>query len=260
MENFFRYNFDISNIVVACFVPTGGGTPIHKNRPSHGLAFHTSGEKYYTFDGKKTLCVKANDIIYLPKNSNYVVEASVHGACYAVNFNFYGNDIFEPFVFHAKNKIAVLDLFKNSEQMWRNKPISYENKCKANLYNIISAMQTEHQITYHPISTAKSITPGIEYIHSHYNTENINISHLADICGISESYFRKLFYSVFAVSPKKYINTLRLNRAKELLESGMYSVSETAFLSGFFNESYFSREFKKYTGFSPVDYVKNSIL
>ena len=49
MEKFFSYNFNINKIVFACYVPIGGGEPVHMNRASHGLALHISGDKKYVF-------------------------------------------------------------------------------------------------------------------------------------------------------------------------------------------------------------------
>ena len=51
MKDFFRYSFNIEKIVLACYVPKGGGEAVHTNRSSHGLALHISGGKKYTFEG-----------------------------------------------------------------------------------------------------------------------------------------------------------------------------------------------------------------
>lgn len=75
MKNFFEYNFNISRIIFACYVPKGEGAAIHTNRSSHGLALHISGDKKYTFEGKNILYTGKNDIILMPEHSNYVVEA-----------------------------------------------------------------------------------------------------------------------------------------------------------------------------------------
>ena len=42
MNNFMQCDFNISKIVLACYVGAGTANPIHKNRPSHGLEFFTS--------------------------------------------------------------------------------------------------------------------------------------------------------------------------------------------------------------------------
>ena len=48
-----------------------------------------------------------------------------------------------------------------------------------------------------------------------------------------------------------YVINLRINRAKELLNSDLYSVSQVAEMSGFFDDTYFSRYFKKRVGKTP---------
>lgn len=96
----------------------------------------------------------------------------------------------------------------------------------------------------------------MQYIHQNYTHENISIAKLADLCGVSKVYLRKLFHLVCGTSPIKYINNLKLLRAKELIDSGEVSVGTAALQAGFFNTSYFSREFKKEFGMPPTEYGK----
>lgn len=65
------------------------------------------------------------------------------------------------------------------------------------------------------------------------------------MCKITPEYFRKIFVQIYGTSPVKYISNLKLNRAKELLSSGIYTITDAAYNSGFNDSSYFSREFKK---------------
>ena len=74
------------------------------------------------------------------------------------------------------------------------------------------------------------------------------------MCSITPGYFRSIFKSFYGVSPKSYINGLKIARAKELLASGMYSVTEAAVMSGYTDMSHFSREFKKVVGITPKNY------
>lgn len=87
-------------------------------------------------------------------------------------------------------------------------------------------------------------------------SENINIQELAKMCGITPEYFRRIFKSFYGVSPVNYINNMKITRARELLESQMYSVTETAQMSGYSELSYFSREFKRILGICPSEYIK----
>ena len=58
------------------------------------------------------------------------------------------------------------------------------------------------------------------------------------------------------VPPCKYLTSIRINKAKELLESTDCPVSEIGSIIGYENPLYFSRIFKKQTGLSPAAYRK----
>ena len=254
MINFMKYDFVIDKIELACLVGAGKGSMIHKNRASHGLAIFLGGERTFYFNEKKFKVTK-NTIVYFPKGSNYTIKEETPFDCYAINFQMSDDAVFEPFCFKIKNLNSYLESFKNSQKIWLKKAPGYSSKVKSELYNIIYNMQSEYVIPY---SNSSVIQPAIDYIHSNYFKENINILHLASLCNISVVHLRNCFIKTFAKPPIKYINSLKLTRAKELLESGMYTVSDVCFLSGYNDESYFSREFKKHFKNSPREYIKAS--
>ena len=257
MRNFLNTNFDISKIVIAIHVPAGSGVAVHVNRPSHGLAIHLEGRKIYRFEGNKSIVVQKNDIIYMPKGSSYVVTTEKPGACCAINFDFFEDKLFEPFVFHTKNSLRFIEAFKRAAKVWQAKQAGYMSACKAELYTVLSAMEKEFS-TYISGENQELISPAVEYIHENYTTENISISEISKMCNITPEYFRSIFKKAYGSSPVKYINELKISRAKELLGSGLYSVSEAATLSGFSDPSHFSREFKKAVGISPARFKENS--
>ncbi len=87
------------------------------------------------------------------------------------------------------------------------------------------------------------------------NLENkITLSDAAEHIGLSLSYFKKLFKASTGETPGDYINYLKIQRAKKLLETR--SVTETAFVLDFSSSSYFSSVFKHYAGMSPTQYQK----
>lgn len=250
-------NFNISRILLACYVAPNSGDSIHKNRPSHGFAMNMSGVKKYIFDGVKTLTVKKNSVIFLPKHSDYEVVTEEAGGCYAINFDVDEDTLSEPFCIDVKNFARVSEMFKIAERAFRQKRPWYEMQCKAQLYSIICALRSEYEKGYVPGSKRSVISPAIEYIHSEYTSGNIEIPTLARLCGVSEVYFRRLFHDCMGVSPVKYINNLKIERAKELVRSGagLYSVTQAAELSGFCDICYFYRLFKKEVGMTPSEYA-----
>lgn len=255
MEKFINTNHNITDIILACFVPSGTGNAIHKNRPSHGLAFNCGGEKKYIFSDGTTHIIKKNDVIYLPKTSNYIVTASTFGDTYCINFQWIENAHFAPFVFHLKNADEVIQAYKNAEKAWRRKKDGYELLCKSELYRILYILRNSYTRPYTPNSKQALLEPAISYIHKYYTNESISVEKLSELCGFSYEYFRRLFHTSYGCSPVKYINDLKLKRAKELLSSGFYTVSDAATQAGFFDLSYFSRFFKKNVGVSPNEYL-----
>lgn len=260
MDRFMYYDFGIERVCNAIYVMPGKGAPIHQNRPFHGLVFHLhpKQKKEYVFSDGKKIEIVENEIIYLPKGSSYIVSSKELGSCYAINFELSESCSFAPFAFKVKNSAAFLHEFERITKIWREKVTAFQMQSKSGLYRILSMMQEEYRLKYITRSTAALIAPALEHIHSVYGEESLSIPLLAEKCGISEDYFRKIFKNVYGTSPRKYINGLKLSQAGELIRSGMYGISDAAELSGFADLSYFSREFKKYFGVSPGEYAKAS--
>jgi AraC-like DNA-binding protein len=73
---------------------------------------------------------------------------------------------------------------------------------------------------------------------------------------MSEVYFRRIFHTLYGKSPKEYMIAMRIERARQLLSDGGFSVREVAALCGYFEETHFSREFKRHVGCAPSEFIK----
>ena len=60
MNDLISARFDRLSVVAAVHVLPGTGEPIHRNRPSHGFAYHRDGEATYRFDTGSVLTVPAD--------------------------------------------------------------------------------------------------------------------------------------------------------------------------------------------------------
>ncbi len=83
---------------------------------------------------------------------------------------------------------------------------------------------------------------------------NISVNELAERLDISLSNLKRVFISLAGVGAHEYYTFLKIAKAKELLKQGK-SVTETAELTGFANQAYFSAAFKRVTGKSPKEYM-----
>ncbi|GGH30459.1 hypothetical protein GCM10008013_33600 [Paenibacillus segetis] len=94
------------------------------------------------------------------------------------------------------------------------------------------------------------------YIHKNFD-KDISLTDIADEFNLSESYVSKLLKNSLDINFKQYVNTLKVKRAKELLNQKDYKVHEVAAIVGCNNTNSFIRIFKQYIGVSPGEYVKN---
>ncbi|KYH33985.1 putative response regulatory protein [Clostridium tepidiprofundi DSM 19306] len=98
-----------------------------------------------------------------------------------------------------------------------------------------------------------SIDKAIQYINEHYN-ENISLSDVSKNVYLSESYICRKIKSATGMSFVEYITKLRMEKAIEYLQNPNYKIVDIAKKLGYSDYRYFSRIFKKYTGYSPSDW------
>jgi len=93
----------------------------------------------------------------------------------------------------------------------------------------------------------------LRYIQAHY-CEKLEIGELARMMNLSKVYFSNAFKAAFGVSPKQYIQGLRLFESQRLLTRTSLSVREIAEQVGFDNENYFSEFFSAKAGMSALKF------
>lgn len=81
--------------------------------------------------------------------------------------------------------------------------------------------------------------------------KDISVQEMAEFCNISRSHFSRLFSEQMGISPRLYLEDLRLKTAMGILYNERSSVKETAMRCGFNDVNYFCRLFKKRFGISP---------
>ena len=269
-ENFFY----VSKIELVLFVTEKLTSKRMENRKNHGLVYYEKPYGKLTF-GNKIIEPQAGQIVYFPQGSSYDVSvetAAESNGCFAINFLAPDLCQNEPFVFEPKSPQVFSSLFARAEKAWKEKRPAYEEKCLEILYAVLAALK--EGAAYSPSAHKRLLAPAAEYIHEHYAEKRLYGARLAALCGVSETYFRRLFFEVYGVTPVAYINALRVQRAKDLLsergaqrekerrQSGAKigqrksreacTIGEIAELCGFPDVFYFTRLFKKVTGVPPA--------
>lgn len=93
-----------------------------------------------------------------------------------------------------------------------------------------------------------------EFIDEHY-AERLSLSELCRVAGMSKSTLLRSFAKVRGITPYRYLQSVRINRARELLEQGSQP-ADAAMLTGFADQSHFSNAFHTFLGLSPAAYGK----
>ncbi|MBW3127094.1 chromate resistance protein ChrB domain-containing protein [Hymenobacter profundi] len=98
-----------------------------------------------------------------------------------------------------------------------------------------------------------------ELIQDHLDTNlSLRLTEAADTLQVNPSYLSREFARYFDnMSFGEYLRKLRIDKARQLLDTTAYPLAEIAYLTGFSDQSHFTRIFKQHTGQSPAAYRKN---
>ena len=244
----------IKEVNFAMYVASHTGKIVHQDRPYHGLVLNDPEcVKDYCFSDGRVMRTEGGSIFYLPKGSSYQIKTYSYGGCYAINFD--GDIEDEPFSVILKNPERVLHDFKLAAGAWKSGADFRRTVTMLALYNAIYQIQKEARREYVPTNRILLIEPALKKLNSDFTGNDLTVARLAELCGMSEVYFRKLFLNSLGVSPKEYIIQKRMEYAKTLLLSGNFSVSETALMCGYAEPCHFSREFTRRVGVAPSRYT-----
>lgn len=262
------YDVDITGITLIHrfeFKPQIYDTLYQNGRNSFGFVYIIAGNATYLCADEQ-FTVKKGAVLFLPAQSRYTIvndhaDSFLH---YTLNFTLSPdaavNGSLYPYL--AGSRILRLSTrnpglfeaaFAKILATWNGKQSGFKLDAKAQLYALFRDFFLEYEAAQMNPKDLHRVGRAKQYIDEHF-TEALSLPQLAALCGLSETHFRRLFLSVFRISPIEYQISLRLMKAKDLLQTKIYSVSEIAELCGFSDANYFSRLFKTRTGISPLKY------
>lgn len=100
-----------------------------------------------------------------------------------------------------------------------------------------------------------------DYIKNNLTADDLSQGAMAERAGISREYFSRIFKNVTGMNYSKWLNTIRLEKATELLSDEKRPLTEIAMMSGFQSIPSFNRVFREEKGMAPGEYralfVKN---
>ena len=245
-------NFTVKNIDIQTVSrPKGHRHSFRDGRAKHGFIYTVSGRMRDEFFGneKTSITVDAGEMIFIPKGSAYIGEYLEDGtSIQIVQFDLESGMLPEylsvPSKIEIPNAGALIEaFFTPTKSRATLHPFYYLSK----LYELLFKVDEGRMRIPAKYNSLKAALKEL----SERWDENKAISYYAELCGMSEGNFRRLFREYVGMSPIDYRNELRLKNAKAMLASREYNVSEAAYNSGFSNLSFFIRLYKKKYGYTP---------
>ena len=97
-----------------------------------------------------------------------------------------------------------------------------------------------------------------DFIHDNFES-NPSLSELETISNCSKFQLIKSFKEIFGITPHQYLLIIKVKKAKKMLSTGVSCV-EASLACGFYDQSHFSRNFKKAFGISPSNYESDKAV
>lgn len=104
----------------------------------------------------------------------------------------------------------------------------------------------------------QELYPVVRYIEQHY-AESISMEAMARRVGLSTTHFNRRFRQLLRMTPREYLQKVRVQAAQRLLTEGSTALSEIAAAVGYTDQSHFTKRFREITGMTPGAYRRRFV-
>lgn len=236
---------------------------------------HHCTELFYVLRGKGSFLVN-EDIFHVREDDLVIVNPNVPHTemskddspleyivlgIEGLQFTSFANQTeYEDFSVHNyyEFKHEILFYLKSLLQEMELQDEKYESVCQ-NLLEVLIINMVRRTKANLIVAPSQKITKECrfveQYINNHYK-EDITLELLSEKAFMNKYYLVHAFKQYKGISPINYLIRLRIEEAKELLETTNYPISQISDVCGFSSQSYFSQVFKKTTEKTPNEYRK----
>lgn len=242
--------------LMSTFRPTG--------RPDYQILYIASGKACFNLEGHSVEVAAGNMVLYLPKQAQqYAYYLIDKPEVYWVHFT--GSDARKRMEEAGFDKSRILNTGISSkyQEVFSTmiQELQLPRSCSSDLASL-SLLQLcfylkrmKEEGGFQKTQSQREMEQAVRYFHENLSKE-IEVENYAKKLHMSTCWFIRSFKSYTGMPPRKYLTSIRIKKAKELLESTDYSVGEIGGIVGYDNPFYFSRIFKKISGNSPAQYRK----
>ncbi len=226
--------------------------------PNSKLFYVTDGEIVIETETEKIIA-EGGDMVIIPAGTKHDFHLSSlnHASKYWLHFDgtVNGENLFDYYKLPYKIKIGkneyIETLFQTVLNLSKSNNLSDKLSLTSALCSILS-FYAEH-CAYLENTVGDEIDRAIFFIKNKYE-EKFSLDELASSVSLSKGYFIKKFKERTGLTPIQYVLTLKIDKAKMLIEQSNLTISAIMEQLGFFDSAHFSKLFKARTGYSPKDF------
>lgn len=217
------------------------------------IIYVTEGSGTITVENKYVINYKKGETVFIPPQMKHVNNSSVGFKNIHLTLENWLTTIKLPTLIpDTETSKDLLSLLKLAYKYFHKFPIN--NPINISLTNGIVALLDYLTANPEANNTTQIVA---EYILNNFPETDLSLDNVYNLIPLSKEYIRKLFIKEYGISPLQFLNKQRIDFAKKLLSKSDYKhlrINEIAFNCGFEDAAYFSRLFKKETGFSPKSF------
>lgn len=192
-----------------------------------------------------SICIIPEGVAY--ERNNFEEEILV------IHFHLLNYAMEEIQVFKISDSEKYTALFYKALGLKQENAVGSAYRITAVVYEILAELSRDAGFTAGPKDSR--MIESAEYMRQNFGDPQLSVDALAKQACVSPAYYRREFHRVYGTSPKEYLDTLRLQYAKTLLETGYFSHTAIAARCGFSDVGYFRTVFKRKFGKSITQYL-----
>ena len=222
-------------------------------RPFYALSLRWDGNTEIVLQNNKRIKLEKRDLALFHPNISYT-RYSYHDCRIVFHFNVLNREMGgdgerDIEILHDFRYDTIFPLFQEADRIWHAAEPGYHVRCTALLYSVFAEI-FENQSSKKTQTTAL-VSAALAYMEQNYTDSDVTVADVASHLHISTTHLRNCFLHDLGTTPKAHLTTLRMTRAQVLLNTGYYSVVDTAKYAGFHDAKNFATAFKKYFGYAP---------
>ncbi len=215
------------------------------------LRLKTAGK--YICKGK-TISFEPVSICIIPEGVEYTRNTNEEDVL-VIHFHMLNYAMDDIQIFKVPDAKKYKDLFTKALSHKYENDIGSTYRITSVVYEILSELARDVGFAANPKDNR--IIESAEHMRQNFWNPELSIEDLAKNACVSPAYYRREFNRVYGTSPKEYLDTLRIQYAKSLLETEYFSQKEIASRCGFSDVGYFRTAFKRKIGKSITQYLSD---